>query len=141
MINNIARHFVQAKKDNTRIPLTNVTNVKLQNQQISSINKILEAFFKKFLILISKPVYTNTPNGIKISLLYFQSFSRTRKNKTVLKRKEIKKGEMRPPLSRSRNVHSHVSVSKLRVQKKLSIYSPPPSYTYRFNPFLIVYLP
>ena len=94
MINNIARHFVQAKKDNTRIPLTNVTNVKLQNQQISSINKILEAFFKKFLILISKPVYTNTPNGIKISLLYFQSFSRTRKNKTVLKRKEIKKRKL-----------------------------------------------
>lgn len=78
MINNITKHFL-LKKENTRIPLTaarspllrGATNVKLQNQQISSINKILEAFFKKFLILISKPVYTNTPNGIKISLLYF----------------------------------------------------------------------
>lgn len=103
MINNITKHFLFKQTQNTRIPLSSpvllrstpvkwsVTNVKLQNQQISSINKILEAFFKKFLILISKPVYTNTPNGIKISLLYFirLNASSSKKNKkTVVNRRK-----------------------------------------------------
>ena len=54
-------------------------------------------------------------------LIFFEERKKERR-----KEKKLKKGEMRLPLSRSRNVHSHVSVSKLRVQKKLSIYSPPP---------------
>lgn len=45
--------------------------MKLQHQKILIINKILVNFFKKFYILISKPVFTITPNGIKISILYY----------------------------------------------------------------------
>jgi hypothetical protein len=59
MINNITQHF------------TRNSAITSSKHRIASINSILTAFFKKFFILISKPVYTITPNGIKISILYF----------------------------------------------------------------------
>jgi ribosomal VAR1-like protein len=59
MINNITQHF------------TRNSAITSSKHRIASINSILIAFFKKFFILISKPVYTITPNGIKISILYF----------------------------------------------------------------------
>ena len=77
MINNITKYFaLNAQK--SRVPLKMLGNVKLQFQQINNINKILTAFFKKFYILISKPVYSNTANGIKISILYFMPKTKKR---------------------------------------------------------------
>lgn len=63
MINNITKHFART----TAVPMAAETKIKKD-----VINNILTAFFKKFYILISSPVYTITPNGIKISILYFQ---------------------------------------------------------------------
>ena len=72
MINNITKYFSpSAGASVSKGPLSKVNNVKLQYQKIASINSILATFFRKFYILISKPVYTITPNGIKISILYF----------------------------------------------------------------------
>nr|QRH18079.1 ribosomal protein S3 [Clavulina sp.] len=77
MINNITKYFaLNAQK--SRGPLKMLGNVKLQFQEINNINKILTAFFKKFYILISKPVYSNTANGIKISILYFMPKTKKR---------------------------------------------------------------
>lgn len=59
MINNITKHF------------TRNSAITSSKHRIESINSILTTFFKKFFILISIPVYTITPNGIKISILYF----------------------------------------------------------------------
>ena len=59
MINNITKHF------------TRNSAITSSKHRIENINSIISTFFKKFFILISKPVYTITPNGIKISILYF----------------------------------------------------------------------
>lgn len=80
MINNITKYFAHKEVLNSKGPLSQISNVKLQYKQIASINKILSTFFKNFYILISKPIYTNTPNGIKISILYFLP-KRNKKNK------------------------------------------------------------
>lgn len=77
MINNITKYFaLNAQK--SRGPIKILGNIKIQYQQINNINKILTAFFKKFYILISKPVYSNTVNGIKISILYFMPKAKKR---------------------------------------------------------------
>jgi len=88
MINNITKYFAHKEVLNSKGPLSQISNVKLQYQQIASINKILTAFFKKFYILISKPIYTNTPTGIKISILYFLPQTNTKnKKKRIYKQK------------------------------------------------------
>ena len=71
MINNITKYFAGSPAINSKGPLSQVSNVKLQYQKLATINSILTTFFRKFYILISKPIYTITPNGIKISVLYF----------------------------------------------------------------------
>lgn len=92
MINNITKYFAQKEVLNNKGPLSKISNVKLQYQQIASINKILTTFFKIFFILISKPIYTITPNGIKISILYFMPTAPAKKKNQKLKfRKENKK--------------------------------------------------
>lgn len=81
MINNITKYF-SSPLTSSKGPLFKITNVKVQYQKIASVNKILATFFKKFYILISKPIYTITPNGIKISILYFlPSLPSKKKNK------------------------------------------------------------
>jgi len=72
MINNITKHF------------TRNSAITSSKHRIESINSILTAFFKKFFILISKPIYTITPNGIKISILYFLPKTPRRSKKTFL---------------------------------------------------------
>jgi len=76
MINNITKHF------------TRNSAITSSKHRIESINSILTAFFKKFFILISKPVYTITPNGIKISILYFLPRSPRKGKKTFLATKK-----------------------------------------------------
>jgi hypothetical protein len=70
MINNITKHF------------TRNSAITSSKHRIESINSILTTFFKKFFILISKPVYTITPNGIKISILYFLPLAPKKGTKT-----------------------------------------------------------
>lgn len=76
MINNITKHF------------TRNSAITSSKHRIESINSILTAFFKKFFILISKPVYTITPNGIKISILYFLPRTPRKGKKTFLSTKK-----------------------------------------------------
>lgn len=94
MINNITKYFAHKEVLTSKGPLSQINNVKLQYQQIASINKILTTFFKKFFILISKPIYTNTPNGIKISILYFLPATSNKKGsakkKKLFSRNQIK---------------------------------------------------
>lgn len=76
MINNITKYFSRTPLRthnvlNNKGPLTAINNVKLQYQNITIINRILVNFFKKFYILISKPIFTITPDGIKISIMYY----------------------------------------------------------------------
>lgn len=78
MINNITKHF------------TRNSAITSSKHRIESINSILTTFFKKFFILISKPVYTITPNGIKISILYFLPQTPKKGKKTFLRRKKTK---------------------------------------------------
>lgn len=85
MINNITKYFSRVTTHNivnNKGPLTAINNVKLQHQKILIINRILVNFFNKFYILISKPIFTITPNGVKISILYYlpklKSFSKIR---------------------------------------------------------------
>lgn len=78
MINNITKYF-SSPLTSSKGPLFNITNVKVQYHKIASVNRILSTFFKKFYILISKPIYTITPNGIKISILYFLPSSPSKK--------------------------------------------------------------
>lgn len=86
MINNITKYFAHKEVLNSKGPLSQISNVKLQYKQIASINKILSTFFKNFYILISKPIYTNTPNGIKISILYFLPKANNKNKKKKYKR-------------------------------------------------------
>lgn len=83
MINNITKYFSSPLRASSpwgsKGPLFKITNVKVQYQKIASVNRILATFFKKFYILISKPIYTITPNGIKISILYFLPSSPSKK--------------------------------------------------------------
>lgn len=83
MINNITKYFSSPLSASSpwgsKGPLFKITNVKVQYQKIASVNRILATFFKKFYILISKPIYTITPNGIKISILYFLPSSPSKK--------------------------------------------------------------
>ena len=89
MINNITKYFAHKEVLNSKGPLSQISNVKLQYQQIASINKILTAFFKKFYILISKPIYTNTPTGIKISILYFLPQTNTKNKKNRIYKQKL----------------------------------------------------
>jgi SepF-like predicted cell division protein (DUF552 family) len=98
MIHNITKYFAPANFINSKGPLSKISNVKLQYQQIASINKILTTFFKKFFILISKPVYTITPNGIKISILYFLPRLNNNK-KSLIKRNFTAKRKGKEPKS------------------------------------------
>jgi hypothetical protein len=91
MINNITKYFSRTTTHNifnNKGPLTAINNVKIQNHKILIINKILVNFFKKFYILISKPVFTITPNGIKISILYYlpkiKSFSKVKSSHRMI---------------------------------------------------------
>jgi hypothetical protein len=74
---------------NNKSPLTAIKNVKIQPPKIQIINRILVYFFKKFNILISKPIFTITPNGIKISILYYlptkKSISKVRSSQPSLR--------------------------------------------------------
>lgn len=87
MINNITKYF-SSPLTSSKGPLFKITNVKVQYQKIASVNKILATFFKKYYILISKPIYTITPNGIKISILYFLPTSPS-KQKSKSKNRKI----------------------------------------------------
>jgi hypothetical protein len=85
MINNITKYFSRRSTHNiinNKGPLTSINNIKLHDPKVKLITKILVNFFKKFYILISKPIFTITPNGIKISILYYlpnkKSFSKVR---------------------------------------------------------------
>lgn len=91
MINNITKYFSRTSTHNifnNKGPLTVVNNVKLQHHKIKIINRILVNFFKKFYILISKPVFTITPNGIQISILYYlpknKNFSKVRSSQRII---------------------------------------------------------
>lgn len=113
MINNITKYFAHKAVLNSKGPLSQISNVKLQYQQIASINKILTAFFKKFYILISKPIYTNTPTGIKISILYFLPQTNT-KNKKKSKRLQQKLNALRQV---RRNQKLQKALRFVRIQK------------------------
>lgn len=99
MINNITKYFSRTSTQSiiqNKGPLTAINNVKLQ-PKVKTINKILVNFFKKFYILISKPVFTITPFGVKISILYYlpntKSFSKVRSSQRMIsntKRSSIK---------------------------------------------------
>jgi hypothetical protein len=91
MINNITKYFSRTTTHNiinNKGPLTAINNVKLQHNKINVINKILVNFFKKFYILISKPIFTITPNGIKISILYYlpklKNLSKVRSSQRII---------------------------------------------------------
>ena len=91
MINNITKYFSRTTTHNiinNKGPLTAINNVKLQHHKINIINRILVNFFKKFYILISKPVFTITPNGIKISILYYlpklKNLSKVRSSQRII---------------------------------------------------------
>ena len=100
MINNITKYFSRTTTHNiinNKGPLTAINNVKLQHLKINIINRILVNFFKKFYILISKPNFTITPNGIKISILYYlpklKNLSKVRSSQRIIsntKRTSIK---------------------------------------------------
>lgn len=70
MINTITKHF--ARSNFSTVDATHIVTSAETKIKKDVINNILTTFFKKFYILISTPVYTITPNGIKISILYFQ---------------------------------------------------------------------
>jgi len=89
MINNITKHF------------TRNSAITSSKHRIASINSILIAFFKKFFILISKPVYTVTPNGIKISILYFLPNMPKKTNKV---RKTRRNTSVRPVSLKARKI-------------------------------------
>jgi hypothetical protein len=91
MINNITKYFSRTTTHNiinNKGPLTAINNVKLQHHNINIINRILVNFFKKFYILISKPIFTITPNGIKISILYYlpknKNLSKVRSSQRII---------------------------------------------------------
>lgn len=91
MINNITKYFSRTTTHNiinNKGPLTAINNVKLQHHKINIINRILVNFFKKFYILISKPIFTITPNGIKISILYYlpklKNLSKVRSSQRII---------------------------------------------------------
>lgn len=93
MINNITKYFSYTTQNilNNKGPLTTIKNVSqlaLQHQKITIITRILINFFKKFYILISKPIFTITPNGVKISILYYlpkiKSFSKVRSSQRII---------------------------------------------------------
>jgi len=100
MINNITKYFSYTTQNilNNKGPLTTIKNVgqlglsvreaSLQHTKITIITRILINFFKKFYILISKPIFTITPNGVKISILYYlpkiTSFSKVRSSQRII---------------------------------------------------------
>lgn len=99
MINNITKYFSSPLSASSpwgsKGPLFKITNVKVQYQKIASVNRILATFFKKFYILISKPIYTITPNGIKISILYFLPSSPSKKiNSKSKNRRQISENSL-----------------------------------------------
>jgi hypothetical protein len=89
MINNITKYFSLTTQNlfNNKGPITAINNIKLQQPNITIINRILITFFKKYYILISKPIFTMTPSGIKISILYYlpiiKRFSKIRSNRRM----------------------------------------------------------
>lgn len=101
MINNITKHF------------TRNSAITSSKHRIESINSILTTFFKKFFILISKPVYTITPNGIKISILYFLPHTPKKgKKRFSSKKRSIGRRKTRRSL-KLRNAYWNQFMSKL----------------------------
>jgi len=108
MINNITKHF-------TRNSASTSFGAK---HRIASINSILTAFFKRFFILISKPVYTITPNGIKISILYFLPKTPGNSKKSFLSLKRTpKRGKTKVSLKLRNTAYWNQFMSKLTLGK------------------------
>lgn len=71
--NQITKHFNDQKLQilNGNYVSRN-NNIKLQYQTTTAVDKILTTFFKKFSILISKPIYSIQANTIRITIFYYQ---------------------------------------------------------------------
>lgn len=68
MINQITKYFAGLQIFNGQYTSK---NNHIPSQTINSVNKVLRTFFKKFYILISKPVYSITNNTVKITIFYY----------------------------------------------------------------------